>query len=71
MLIALASCLADVGLLILPRAVLSYLLAAMVVCYFIRHRRAAAIQRAIREVQRPGERTPACGTTQPEGIADI
>jgi hypothetical protein len=45
-----------VGLLILPPAVLSYLLAAVMVRYVIRHRHAAAMQRALREVQRPGMR---------------
>jgi hypothetical protein len=54
LLIALASWLGDVGLLIVSPAVLSYLLAAVMVRYVIQRRRAAAIQRALREVQRPG-----------------
>jgi hypothetical protein len=56
LLIALASWLRDVGLLILPLAVLSYLLTAVMVRYFIWCRRAAVIQRALRDVQRPGSR---------------
>ncbi len=54
LLIALTSWLGDVGLLIVPPTVLSYLLTAMMVRYVIRQRRAAVIQRALREVQRPG-----------------
>jgi hypothetical protein len=54
LLIALASWLGDVDLLILPPAALAYLLAAVMVRYVIRHRHAAVIQRALREVQRPG-----------------
>jgi hypothetical protein len=54
LLIALASWLGDVGLLILPPAALSYLLMVVLVRYVIRHRRAAVIQRALREVRRPG-----------------
>ncbi|RJF99436.1 hypothetical protein [Noviherbaspirillum saxi] len=54
LLIALASWLGDVGLLILPPAVLSYLLMAVMIRYVTRHLRAAVIQRALREVQRPG-----------------
>jgi hypothetical protein len=53
LLIALASWLGDVGLLILLPAVLSYLLTAVMVRYIIRHRRVAVIQRALREVQHP------------------
>jgi hypothetical protein len=53
LLIALASWLGDVGLLILPPAALSYLLAAAMVRYVIRHRRAAVIQRVLLEAQRP------------------
>jgi hypothetical protein len=54
LLIALASWLGDVGLLILAPTALSYLLTAAMVRYLIRHRRAAVIQRALQEVQRPG-----------------
>jgi hypothetical protein len=54
LLIALASFLGDIGLPILPPAPLLYLLAAVTVRYVIRHRHAAVIQRALREVQRPG-----------------
>ena len=46
LLIALASWLGDVGLLILPPAVLSFLLTAVMVRNVIRHRRAADIQLA-------------------------
>jgi hypothetical protein len=53
-LIALVTWLGDIGLLILPPAVLSYLLTAVMIRYAIRRRRAAAIQRALREVLRPG-----------------
>lgn len=54
LLIALVTWLGDVGLLILPPAVLSYLLTAVMIRYVIRHRRAAAMQRALREAQRLG-----------------
>lgn len=54
LLIALVTWLGDIGLLILPPVVLLYLLAAVMVRYVIRHRRAAVIQHALRDVQRPG-----------------
>lgn len=54
LLIALVTWLGDIGLLILPPVSLSYLLTAALVRYAIRHRRAAVIQRALRDVQRPG-----------------
>lgn len=54
LLIALVTWLGDIGLLILPPAVLSYLLTAVMIRYVIRRRRAAVIQRALRYVQRPG-----------------
>lgn len=54
LLIALVTWLGDIGLLILPPVALSYLLAAAMVRYVIRHWRAAVIRRALREVQRPG-----------------
>ena len=54
LLIALVTWLGDIGLLILPPVALSYLLAAAMIRYVIRRRRAAVIQRALRNVQRPG-----------------
>jgi hypothetical protein len=54
LLIALVTWLGDIGLLILPPVALSYLLAAAMIRYVIRRRRAAVIQRALRDVQRPG-----------------
>jgi hypothetical protein len=54
LLIALANWPGDIGLLILPPAALSYLLAAAMIRYVIRHRRAAAVQGALLAVQRPG-----------------
>jgi hypothetical protein len=53
LLITLMSWLGDVGLLILPAGTLSYLLAAVMARYVVRHRRAAVIQCALRKVQRP------------------
>jgi hypothetical protein len=54
LLIALVTWLGDIGLLILPPVALSYLLAAVMIRYVIRHRRAAVIQRVLRDVQCPG-----------------
>jgi hypothetical protein len=54
LLIALVTWLSDIGLLILPPVALSYLLAAAMIRYVIRRRHAAVIQRALRDVQRPG-----------------
>lgn len=50
----LARWLGDVGLLILPPAALSYLLMVVMFRYVIRRWHAAAIQRALRDVQRRG-----------------
>lgn len=53
-LLSMVTWLGDIGLLILPPVALSYLLAAAMIRYVIRRRRAAVIQRALRDVQRPG-----------------